>query len=456
MHGYPLTNGEDRGLPLTEKILPEYLKQLGYATHLVGKWHIGQSRTAYLPTSRGFDSHFGYRGGYVDYYEYMNEETWSLGQVSGFDLYRNLSAAWDVEGYITDVFTDEAKHIIRKHDESKPLFLMLSHTAPHGSLDGFLLQAPPDVVRSFRHIESPERRMFAAMIKKLDDSVGDVIETLSRKKMLENTIIVFMSDNGGMPFGRSINYASNWPLRGTKFTPFEGGVRTVALLWTPTLASNSNHLWKGNMHIIDWIPTLFGAIGADPPSNIDGVNLWDDIVLNQNSRRDTFFEIYTYPETSFSAVVSGDYKLVTGNVTIDYSDHYSGNSRGIIGLGPSYIEAIKISKMYSVLDKLKKSFPIEEINLRDNIRVDCKADSLVKLCYSYGHNVCLFDIKNDPCETRDLSVTMPDVVERLQDILKAEMNRVVDRPNPLFRDPRALPSLHNYTWATWADHVIVT
>lgn len=75
MQGYPLTNSEDRGLPTTEKILPQYLKELGYSTHLVGKWHVGQSRTEYLPMQRGFDSHFGHRGGYVDYYEYTLDET---------------------------------------------------------------------------------------------------------------------------------------------------------------------------------------------------------------------------------------------------------------------------------------------------------------------------------------------------------------------------------------------
>lgn len=79
MHGYPLTNAEDRGLPINEKILPQYLKELGYATHLIGKWHLGHSRSQYFPTNRGFDSYFGHRGGFIDYYEYTSEETVSCG-----------------------------------------------------------------------------------------------------------------------------------------------------------------------------------------------------------------------------------------------------------------------------------------------------------------------------------------------------------------------------------------
>lgn len=75
MHGYPLTNAEDRGLPINEKILPQYLKTLGYATHLIGKWHLGHSRSEYFPNNRGFDSYFGHRGGFIDYYEYTSEET---------------------------------------------------------------------------------------------------------------------------------------------------------------------------------------------------------------------------------------------------------------------------------------------------------------------------------------------------------------------------------------------
>ncbi|CAH2071337.1 unnamed protein product, partial [Iphiclides podalirius] len=224
MQGYPLTNSEDRGLPVTEKIMPQYLKDLGYATHLVGKWHVGQSRTAFLPTMRGFDTHYGHRGGFIDYYEYTLQEADETGEeVSGLGLFRNMSAAWEDEGYVTDLYTKEAKAIITSHDELAPLFLTVAHNAPHSGNAAAVLQAPAEYVRSMRHIESPQRRIFAAMVKKLDESVGEIVNALLDKGILNNTIIAFISDNGGMTTGDSMNYASNWPLRGIKMTPFEGG-----------------------------------------------------------------------------------------------------------------------------------------------------------------------------------------------------------------------------------------
>ncbi|KAI5646461.1 sulfatase domain-containing protein [Phthorimaea operculella] len=419
--GYPLTNGEDRGLPLSEKLLPEYLKELGYATHLVGKWHLGLSRNEYLPTFRGFDSHFGYRGGVADYYEYIAEENWNIGRVTGFDLYRNLTPSWDVEGYLTDIFTDEAKNIIKDHDKSRPLFLMMAHLAPHSGNDGALLQAPPETIRSMRHVENAERRIFA--------------------------------DNGGMPYGISVNYASNWPLRGSKFTPFEGGIRAAGLLWTSQLSA-TNHLWKGLMHIVDWLPTLLTAIGAKTPDNIDGINLWNNIVSNQTSTREEIFEIYTFGDKSFSSITQGDYKLVSGNVEQEYSKFFGDVVRGRNGDGPSYVQTIKNSKLYSVLEKMGNAFAINEISLRDSLRITCDQENYdTEPCQPDKDTSCLYNIREDPCERKDLLKSHPEVAERLAARLQAEMKRVVDRPAPVYRDPRALPSLHNYTWTTWANDV---
>ncbi|CAH2105720.1 unnamed protein product [Euphydryas editha] len=447
MQGYPLTNGEDRALPITEKTLPQYFKEVGYSTHLVGKWHVGQSRVEYLPTSRGFDSHFGHRGGYIDYYEYTLLEEWSIGQVLGLDLFRNLTPAWDVEGYITDIYTEEAKSIISTHDVSKPLFLMLAHNAPHSANEGAPLQAPPDIVRSLRHIELPQRRYYAAMVKKLDDSVGDIVKTLSKKGILDNTIIVFISDNGGITSGISVNYAINWPLRGLKMSPFEGGIRVNGLVWSKNL-TEGEHLWRGYMHVSDWLPTLSSAVGLDPPPNIDGVDLWNSIVSNKESKRDVIFEINDY--TGFMAIISDDYKLVTGVVPPDYSNHQGDIFRGIIGTSPSYEKAIRNSATYTVLSDIGISFQMNDTNLRNEMKVSCNVNRLMsEICYPKNGTWCLFNIKEDPCELKDLSSTHPNIAAKLFSRLETEMKRLIPRKVPHETNLYAAPSLHNYTWDIW-------
>ncbi|XP_026322449.1 arylsulfatase J-like [Hyposmocoma kahamanoa] len=451
MHGYPLTNAEDRGLPINEKILPQYLKTLGYATHLIGKWHLGHSRSEYFPNNRGFDSYFGHRGGFIDYYEYTCEETWRTGPVSGLDLFRNTSAAWDVEGYITDIYTKEAVNVVKNHDKSKPLFLMVSHNAPHAGNNGALLQAPPATVRSMRHVESQERRIFSAMVKKLDDSVGDIIESLSDKQMLNNTIILFLSDNGGAYQKKYPNFASNWPLRGTKFSPFEGGQRVVGLVWSP-LVNTTNHLLKGFVHAVDWLPTILTAAGLDPPTEIDGIDQWNSILNNEDSIRNEIFDIYDDNHAVFKSAIIGDFKLITG--VVEEYDYKGGDVRGIIGKGPSYVDAIKTCKMHSILYSTGIKFDMNDINLRNDIRVKCKnTEYNMPLCIPDNDKVCLYNIKEDPCEKRDLSSTHPDIVRNLLSRLQIELKRTKERVWPLIRDPRGRPSAHNYTWTSWADNL---
>ncbi|CAG9792716.1 unnamed protein product [Diatraea saccharalis] len=450
MQGWPLTGGEDRGLPVTHKILPQYLKELGYATHLVGKWHVGSSREEYLPTKRGFDSHFGHRLGSIDYYEYTYEENWTIGKVSGMNMFRNQTAAWDAEGYATDLYNNEAISIINSHDETKPLFLMLAHLAPHSANEGALLQAPPEVVRSMRHVESPERRIFAAMVKKLDDSVGDVVEALSRKGILNNTIIVFISDNGGMTSGVTVNYGSNYPLRGIKLSPYEGGVRVNGAIWAPE--NVASHLYEGYVHVTDWLPTLLKAAGRDPPKNIDGHDLWNKIMKNKVSSRSEIVDIDDMQ--GYASIISKNYKLITGTVFNEYSNYQGKELLGVIGNPPCYIDAIKNSKAYKVFTKMGRSVPIDISSVRNALKIECqkqiKADDVI--CYPGNGTVCLYNIKKDPCETTDLSKEYPELVNKMLKVLNIEKKRVIPRV-PTIRQPRANPVYFNYTWDVFVDVV---
>lgn len=300
-HGV-LYGAEPRGLPLTEKILPEYLKTLGfvetfikvknlnsimftsrYSNHIVGKWHLGSYKRIYTPLMRGFHSHVGPWTGHHDYFDHTAEEKgmWGLDMRRGFDV------AYDLHGkYTTDVITNEAVKIIHNRNGSQPLFLYMAHTAVHSSNSYSPLPAPDETVAKINGIDDYSRRKFAAMMHHLDESVGAVVEALAQAKILSNSIIIFSTDNGGPAAGFNLNAASNFPLRGVKNTLWEGGLRGAGFIWSPLLKTRqtvSNQM----IHISDWLPTLFHAAGGDTSllQNIDGINMWDALSDNMISKR---------------------------------------------------------------------------------------------------------------------------------------------------------------------------
>ena len=173
---------------LQVKLLPQYLADLGYESHMIGKWHLGHHRQEYTPTHRGFNSHFGFWTGKEDYFSHVSAEEVQGEYRSGYDLRRNMSVSWAEKGdYITDVFTKEAERLITKHSEESdaPVFLYLSHLAVHAGNEYSPLQAPRDAVERHAHIEDERRRVFGGMLERLDQSVGRVTSALSRTGMLE-------------------------------------------------------------------------------------------------------------------------------------------------------------------------------------------------------------------------------------------------------------------------------
>lgn len=202
----------------------------------------------------------GYWTGHQDY----NDHTAVENNQWGLDMRQNMDVAWDLHGqYSTDVFTEEAERLITKHNTTQPLFLYLAHLAVHSSNFYNPLPAPDEEVAKFRHIPNYARSRYAAMLSKLDESVGKVVRALQQRNMLENSIIVFSTDNGGPAEGFNLNAASNWPLRGVKNTLWEGGVRGASFLWSPLL-SQSQRVATQRMHITDWLPSLYFIAGGNP------------------------------------------------------------------------------------------------------------------------------------------------------------------------------------------------
>lgn len=247
-------------LPVDVKIMPEYFKDLGYQTFMVGKWHLGLGNTDYWPTSRGFDSHYGFLGGWVDFYTHVH--------AGGLDWQREGKSLRE-EGHATDLLTAEALRVIEARDPNSPFFLYLAYNAPHSPI-----QTTPTNSGLNDDVESGDRQVYAEMVTQMDAGVGQVFAQLEAEGVLENTLIVFSSDNGGsLPWG-----ASNGALSGGKGGTLEGGVRVPGLVWWP------GHIEGGQVFeqpfvIHDWLPTLLDAIGGDASvvDNAYGRSMWDAV-----------------------------------------------------------------------------------------------------------------------------------------------------------------------------------
>ncbi|CAG7834255.1 unnamed protein product [Allacma fusca] len=448
------------GLPLEEKLLPQYLKDLNYSTHLVGKWHLGHFRRAYTPTCRGFDSHFGHWTGHKDYYDNMAEE--SGPSAWGYDHRRNFEVSYECWGdYTTDVYTNEAIDIIRNHSQDKngsPLFLTLSHTAVHSANPYKLLQAPEEDVNKFAHIKDPARRTYAAMVHKLDESVGKVMQALARESMLENSIVIFTTDNGGPAAGFNGNAASNWPLRGVKNTLYEGGVRGVGFIWSPLLKSTPR-VSTQMMHIQDWLPTILGAVGTTIPDKLsgklDGVNLWT--TLNDPDIPSPRTEFLHNIDDSYGneAVRHNEWKLMHGTTYGGKWDNWYGPS----GFEPESQSGVKINSLptienSTIYDQILSSYSAEAVKslqigtitlpnvstmmkLLNESRIVCEAPRPKEnSCELKSGQYCLFNIIKDPCEYTNLASNLPQVVDQL---------KVIEHRTSYFCEWQTKPKIHSQT-----------
>ncbi|GBO08658.1 Arylsulfatase B, partial [Araneus ventricosus] len=228
-------------------------------------WHLGYQTREFTPTYRGFDSHLGYFAGYIDYYDHTIYEDTLLPNKPyyfGLDFHNGTEILKGQQGkYATHLFTETAEQIIRNHDTSKPLFLYLPHLAAHAGNLFKPEQAPPEVISKFKYIKDLNRRIHAAVISLLDDSIGTVFRALHQKDMLRNSIFLFVSDNGAEVNPKKGGYGSNYPLRGDKFTQWEGGIRLPAIIWSPLLNLEKPRIGQQLMHVTDWLPTFYRAAG---------------------------------------------------------------------------------------------------------------------------------------------------------------------------------------------------
>ncbi|HQN97608.1 MAG TPA: arylsulfatase [Thermoanaerobaculales bacterium] len=298
-----IPSASEYGLATDERLLPQALKEAGYSTAIVGKWHLGHGDRKYWPRQRGFDLQYGPVLGEIDYFTHSAHGT--------VDWYRDNELV-EEEGYVTTLLGDEAVRVIAGHDPGTPLFLYLAFTAPHAPY-----QAPQSYLDRYAHIADPSRRAYAAMITAMDEQIGRVLEALERRGMRDRTLIVFSSDNGGprsaqftgeIDMSASLIPSDNGPWRDGKGTLYEGGTRVVALAnWPGHIEAGS--VVKEPVHIVDMCPTLAGLAGATLAASkpLDGMDVWPTIAEGRPSPRS---EIVYNVGPFFAAVRQGDWKLV--------------------------------------------------------------------------------------------------------------------------------------------------
>ena len=291
------------GLSTKYKLLPERLQEVGYKTHAVGKWHLGYCDWAYTPTRRGFETFFGFYTHGTDYYERLNSD--SDGGFKGYDLRSNESVTHEGEGeYSANLFSRKAVEVIESHKSGDPLFLYLAFQSIHKPI-----QVPDSYSRRYQpYGKLSKENKRKGMITALDEAVKNVTKALKQSKMYRDTVIIFISDNGGTERN------SNWPLRGGKNSVWEGGVRSVAFLHYPRIPAKYAGRSSGDLfHIVDWYPTILAMSGYSTSlADIDGYDQWLSLVGGRpGPRTELVYNINTALRFT-AAIRAGKWKIIWG------------------------------------------------------------------------------------------------------------------------------------------------
>ena len=325
---YPLTIGmqygmvgsvSEWGMPLDEITIGEVLKENGYTTHMLGKWHLGYFSPLFLPTARGFDSWIGYANGENYYWskklpDYPKNSDFITSNTTCYKPYDGD----DKHDYSTTFYTSKAISIIQDHSYETPLFLYLAYQAVHdpfidfgiyenGMPDSYI---EDDILSSIHHnITGRLRQEYAKSLYMLDKSVGELYDALVEKDVMDNTYIIFMSDNGGCFYGGG----KNSPLRGSKGTLFEGGIKVDSFIYSPKLV-NAGTTYDELMHISDWFPTIMELANIDyspdDDNALDGVSQisgWTGVSI---PRSDMLYNMYTHlTDINFDIWTNGSFAV---------------------------------------------------------------------------------------------------------------------------------------------------
>lgn len=291
-HHTPGFDPEMAGLPTSVKTIATRLRDQGYVTGLVGKWHLG-NKPQFHPLNRGFDEFWGYLSGGHDYFI---TEVGDEGRMA--PIICNYKTPQQIT-YITDNKGDECVDFIKKHN-NEPFFLYASFNAPHAPM-----QATEEDLNQYAHIADPNRRIYAAMVHRLDVNVGKIMDAISSEGLAKNTFVVFLSDNGG-PTDQ--NFSCNAPYSGQKGILLEGGIHVPFVLsWPGVLPSGATY--DQPISALDLAPTFMKLAGETAtPTVYSGVDLLP--YLTQKMGKNKPHEALQWKFTISAAIREGDWKLI--------------------------------------------------------------------------------------------------------------------------------------------------
>ena len=316
---------EHVGLPLTEVTIADVLKSAGYVTGAVGKWHLGMA-PHFHPLKRGYDEFFGFLHGGHSYIDS------GLGTFN--PILRGIEPV-DEKEYLTDAFSREAVAFIEWHKD-KSFFLYLAYNAVHTPMQG-----PERYKDKFKDIANQKRQVYAGMLTAMDEGIGKVLSKLRELGLEEDTLLFFVNDNGGPT---QANGSNNDPLRATKGTMYEGGIRVPFLIQWPQQVK-AGQVYEHPVIALDILPTAAAAARAKLPKGrkIDGVNL---LAYLSGEKRKPPHEILFWRSGQNHAVRRGNWKLVN-----------MGSETGLFDLGSDIGESKDLKEERAdVLKEMEKAF----------------------------------------------------------------------------------------------------
>lgn len=287
--GYQVT---DVGMDPSEQTIGNEMQANGYHTIAIGKWHQGDEKK-HFPLNRGFDEFYGFTGGHRDFFPYKGNRTMEHA------LYDNNQVVPESNiTYLTDMFTDKAVSFIDQH-QKEPFFMYLAYNAVHTPMN-----AKKDLMDRYANIPDTGRRAYAAMMTSLDDGVGKVLAALKQHQLEENTLVIFVNDNGGA----TVNSSDNGPLRGMKGSKWEGGIRVAMLMkWPGHIAANKRYSLP--VSALDILPTSIAAAKGTQKGTkkLDGVNLLPYLTgLNKQAPHEALY----WRRGVAAAIREGKWKLI--------------------------------------------------------------------------------------------------------------------------------------------------